>query len=138
MIVTSAAVTAEVGVPLITPVLGARVRVDGRPVADQVIGPLPPVAVSVVEYGVPTPASIRTPSVGARAAYTCTIRSFDAETCVPLAVTVTVVDPALLHAPEIAPVNGSIDRPSGSPVADHVKLPVSPIAATVGEYAAPT
>jgi hypothetical protein len=55
-IVSSTALTAAVGVPEIKPVDAARVSPEGSGplVTDQVYGALPPLAVRVVVYGVPT------------------------------------------------------------------------------------
>ena len=39
-----------------------------------------------------------------------------------VAVRVTVDDPAVVGVPEMVPVEGSIDRPAGSPVADQVRV----------------
>ena len=47
-------VAAVVGVPEITPVVALRVSPAGRPVADQVYGPVPPVAARVSVVGWPT------------------------------------------------------------------------------------
>jgi hypothetical protein len=49
-----------------------------------------------------------------------------------VAVTVTVDVPTAVGVPEITPVFGLIDKPAGTPLADHVIVPVPPVADMVG------
>ena len=61
--------------------------------------------------------------------------------CVGLVESVTVIEtvlaPAAVGVPVIAPVDGSMLSPAGRPVADHVYGVVPPLALTVALYAAP-
>ena len=52
-------------------------------------------------------------------------------------VSVTVVEPAAVGVPVMAPVLELMERLAGSPVADHVYGVAPPVAATLAEYGLP-
>lgn len=127
-----------VGVPEIVPAADI-VTPGGRApaVIDHDFVPEPPVEMSTVSYADPCTAFGSVTVEIARAA-TTTIDSerVAVRTGVPPSVTVNVTtdDPAAIGVPDTTPVDGLIDRPTGSPVADQVYEPAPPIAAIVALY----
>jgi hypothetical protein len=107
---------------------------------------VPPVAATVPEYAVPTVPPGRVVVVmesGVTAGAMVTEKVAEAVPAVGVAesVTVTMTDdevPAVVGVPVMAPVDESMLRPAGNPVADQVYGVVPPVAATVAEYAVPT
>ena len=107
-----------------TPVEALRLNPAGRPVAAQVYGVLPPVAASVRLYATPTTPSGREAVVMASCGVVVNERLAVAVRCVGEVESVTVTDtvlvPAVVGVPVIAPVEALIDRPVGRPVAAQV------------------
>jgi hypothetical protein len=110
------------GVPLIAPVLGFRVSPPGSPVADHVYGPCPPAAANVPAYGTPATPLDRAVVVTVRALLMVSVRLLVADARVGLVeswtVNTTVLVPAAVGVPVIAPVEAFTLSPTGSPVAD--------------------
>ena len=125
------------GVPVKTPA-GLRVSQPGRPVADQVYTPLPPVAASVKDKSTPAVA------VGSGEVVVITKGGFRDKVkaalwvALELSVTVTVKEalPAAGGVPVKTPAALRVSQ-LGKPVADHVYTPLPPVAANVMEKAAP-
>ncbi len=142
-VIVTVLVVAVVGVPLICPVDASRVNPAGSPVADQVYGVAPPVAASVT----PAYAVFTTPD-GSDVVVIANWPAMLIDSVLvalrwvglveSVTVIVTVLDPAVVGAPVIAPLEASMLRPAGRPVADHVYGVVPPVAATVALYAVPT
>src|SRR5205085_1720829 len=126
------------GVPPITPVDALIDIPDGRPVADQLELPVPPLAVAVV-------AGYARPAVHAgREAGPVTLScGYSTSEAVPDALApeasvtprLIVYEPVVVGVPEITPVLEFSDRPFGSPVAVHANGAVPPPVASVAEYA---
>jgi hypothetical protein len=118
-----------VGVPEIAPVEASMVRPAGRPVADQVemvaTGEL---SVAELESGaiVDPETSFWSPGE-AMVTVLVMVQVNEAEPEAPepsVAVRVTGDEPAVVGVPEMVPVDGSMARPAGRPVADHVTAAV--------------
>ena len=115
-------VQAVVGVPLTVPVAPSIESPAGRPVADHVN-----VAVDEVSVAAAASALIGVPDGSDCAPGSVTdtklviVQPNEAESVAPessVAVTVTDEVPAVVGVPEMVPVELSIDRPAGRPVAD--------------------
>ena len=127
-------------VPEMTPVEGAILRPDGKPVADQVRAPVPPVAVTVAEYATPTLALGSVAVVIVNAGFTVRVKVFDAVKWVGVVASVTVTVTELVPTtgvPEIWPVVELMLNSAGSPVADQAYGVTPPVAPTVAEYGVP-
>src|ERR1035437_5012985 len=113
------AVPAVVGVPLITPVEGFNVKPVGKfPDNCQVVAPVPPVEVSVCEYGTPTIPSLSAVVVIFSGGIWDTIVTIAVAVCggAPESVTlnVRVADPAADGVPLTTPVAALNVKPTGS------------------------
>jgi hypothetical protein len=113
-------------VPAMEPVEELIERPAGKPSADQVYAPWPPLAFTVCAYAMPTVASGSDAVVMAMAGMTAVIvidSALDTDCCgLPASVTETVKlkVPVVVGVPEIAPVDALIVTPSGIvPVTDH-------------------
>jgi hypothetical protein len=122
-VTTTVLVPAAVGVPLIAPVEALSVKPGGRPVAPQWYGALPPDPASVAAYAEFTaPFGSEVVPIASAGAITSG-RFFVAVVCdalESLTVTETLLVPAAVGVPLIAPVVAFRVRPAGSPVAIHV------------------
>lgn len=141
-VMTTVLVAAAVAVPPITPVDGSIVNPDGRPVADQVYGVTPPVAARVTPgYGVPTVPDGSADVVIVSCPVMVSDRLLVAVRCVGLVESVTVMTTVPELAPDgvplMTPLDASMPRPLGRPVADHVYGVVPPVALRVALYAVP-
>jgi hypothetical protein len=109
-----------VGVPPIAPVDAFSVRPAGSPVAVHVYGALPPLATRVAPYAVFTAPLGRDVVVMATAGAIVNVKFLVAVRCVGLVesvtVTATVLVPAAVGVPLIAPVDAFSVRPAGNPV----------------------
>jgi hypothetical protein len=133
---------AVVGVPVIAPVSGARVKPAGNaPLAMLHVMGVSPVAVNVWLYAVPT-APLGNDSVviaGAPAAAIVTVNCFVSFPLSLAALTVKVNVFAVVGVPVIAPVSGARVKPAGNaPLAILHVMGVSPVAVNVWLYAVPT
>ena len=113
------AVPATDGVPLITPVEGFNVKPVGKfPDNCQVVAPVPPVEVSVCEYGTPTIPSLSAVVVIFSGGIWDTIVTIAVAVCggAPESVTlnVRVADPAADGVPLTTPVAALNVKPTGS------------------------
>ena len=115
---------AVVGVPVIAPLAASMLRPAGRPVADQVYGVVPPVAATVALYAAPTTPPGSDVVVMDGGAMMVIDRLAVAVKCVGLVesvtVTATVLAPAVVGVPVMAPEEALIVSPAGNPVADQV------------------
>ena len=123
------------GIPEITPVVVLRLKPVGRPVADQVYAVVPPAATRAgAVYAVFICATGSVVVVMLSSDRIASVRSLLTVRCVgpveSVAVTVTVLVPAAVGVPEIAPVVALIPRPAGRLVADQVNGAVPPVPAT--------
>jgi hypothetical protein len=137
-------VPAAVGVPLITPVEAFRLNPAGRVPAetDQLYGVVPPVAVIVWLYAVPTvPAGsgLAVEIVGAATGLTVREKAFVAVPP-PVTWTVKLKAPAVVGVPPITPVEAFRLSPAGSAPAEIDQLygVVPPVAVIVWLYTVPT
>ena len=134
-----------VGVPEITPVLGAMLSPAGNDPLDMlhVYGGTPPVAVTVCEYAVPTTPSGKLVVVIVNGVPETIVSVSGCDAVLSsLSVTSIVNDvaPAVVGVPDITPVLPASDNPPGNafPILLHVYGGVPPDAASVVEYAVPT
>ena len=117
---------AVVGMPEMVPVAELMTSPAGKPVADQVR--VWPAAESVADETSPTTAAPEMDDWAPGFATTITseivqVNEADpAALVVSVAVTTAVDDPADVGEPDTIPVEGSMDRPEGRPVADHVNV----------------
>src|SRR4051812_8914775 len=134
-------VPAEVGVPLMTPVVALIVNPAGKFVTAQVYGLVPPVAAKVAPYDVPVIAGDNELVVIVSGATTAMVSVFVAVRRVGLVesvtVIVTVLVPSVVGVPVIAPVEALSARPAGRPIADQVYGAFPPVAASVAAYDVP-
>ena len=127
-----------VAVPLSTPA-GESVSPEGRPVAENVDEPTPPLAEIVAVYGAPTVAFGSEAGAMVRAAAAIVtvnvwlaVWPFESVT-----VAVTVEVPGVVGVPDRLPDELPV-RPPGKPENANVYPAVPPVAVSVPEYAAPT
>src|SRR5436190_1351753 len=101
---------AAVGVPVIWPVTGSKVRPAGNPVADQTYGVVPPIAATGAEYATPTTPLASALVVIDRPAAMLRFKGLDAVRCVGIDESVTVMvgvkGPDAVGVPVIWPVAG--------------------------------
>ena len=123
-VTTTVLVPAVFDVPLIAPLAGSMLRPEGRPVADHVYGVVPPVAATVALYATPATPEGNDAVVMVGGATTVSDRLAVAVRCVGLVESVTVMAtvlvPAVVGVPLIAPVDEFRFNPAGRPVADQV------------------
>jgi hypothetical protein len=128
-------VPVTVGVPVIAPVDALIFRPVGRPLADQLYGVVPPVAATVVEYGVFWMPLGNVAVVIFSGATIVSEKLTVAVRCVgsveSVAVIATVFTATTVGVPVIAPVDAFMLKPAGRPGAVNVIGPVPPVAATV-------
>ena len=137
------AVTAEVGIPLITPAADNVRPAGGVPVVtDHAYGGVPPVAAKLCEYEVPTAPFGRGDAVVIESGGASTVRTNDfVVICDALSRTWTVkfAVPAVVGVPVIAPAADNVRPAGGVPdVTDHMYGGAPPEAAKLWEYAVPT
>ena len=140
------AVSPAFGVPLTTPA-GLSVSPTAlSPVPDVTVHvyplPLPPLALSVAEYAVPTVpfASVVVEIfTGGYATTSDNVPLTPVSPYASVAFTVNVLVPALVGVPEIAPALDSVSPVGSAPLPSaYVSPPAPPVAATLAEYAVPT
>jgi hypothetical protein len=112
------AVPAADGVPLITPVEEFNVKPCGVPVICQLWAPVPPVAVSVCEYGTPTMPWLSAVVVIFSSGILDVIVTVAVAVCgggaESVTLKVTVADPAVVDVPLTTPVAELNAKPAGS------------------------
>jgi hypothetical protein len=134
-VIAAVLVPAAVGVPLITPVVALIDSPAGNPVADQLYGVVPPLAVTGPVYALFTVPFGRTEVVMFRPGPVMAMARFAVALNCGLdesfTVMAAVLVPAAVGVPLITPVVAFIDSPVGNPVADQLYGVVPPAATTV-------
>jgi hypothetical protein len=135
-------VPADVGVPLITPVVAFMVSPFGSPVADQLYGVVPPLALTVAEYAPFTPplgsgdgvVICNCAATGIENVFGAVNAGDDESLTV---ITTLVLAPAAVGVPLMRPVEELMVSPFGRPVADQEYGDCPPLAVTVALYGVP-
>jgi hypothetical protein len=117
-------VPAVVGLPVMAPLEASMLNPAGSPVADQVYGVVPPLALTGALYAIPATPPGNELVVIVGGAMMVSDRFAVAVKCDGLVESVTVIatvlTPAVVGVPLMAPVDAFKFNPAGSPVADHV------------------